>query len=109
MLCDVFSLRAFLTAASVLKSRAEKLSSKIYTSGFFTKALAIESLCFCPPDTLVPPCEISSAYFKALVFINSEAWAIFAASSNSSNNASSLPYFKLLSIVPENNIPFWGT
>ena len=37
---------------------AEKLSSNKNTFGFFAIALAMESRCFCPPDTLVPPCEI---------------------------------------------------
>ena len=45
---------AFLSAASVFKSSAEKLSSNINILGFLAIALAIESLCFCPPDTLVP-------------------------------------------------------
>ena len=35
-----------LKIASVLKSKAEKLSSKIYISGFLTNALAIDNLCF---------------------------------------------------------------
>ena len=51
----VFLFNAFLNAASVLRSNAEKLSSNIYISGFFISARAIESLCFCPPETFVPP------------------------------------------------------
>ena len=38
-------LIAFLRAASVAKSRADALSSRISTSGFLTIALAIVSLC----------------------------------------------------------------
>ena len=72
-------------------------------------ALAIESLCFWPPETLVPPCEISVSYFSGLDSINSVAWAILAALFISPSVASFLPYLKFESIVPENNIPFWGT
>ena len=42
----IFSFMAFLKAASVLKSRAEKVSSKIYTSACLVRALAIERRCF---------------------------------------------------------------
>lgn len=37
--------------ASVAVSTALVESSRISTLGFFSKALAIQSLCFCPPDT----------------------------------------------------------
>ena len=37
---------ALRSAASVLKSSAEKLSSKIYSCGFFTSARAIDRRCF---------------------------------------------------------------
>ncbi len=52
----VSDLRALRSAASVLKSGAEKLSSNMYSSGFLTSARAIESLCFCPPEKFEPPC-----------------------------------------------------
>ena len=100
---------AFLSAASVFKSSAEKLSSNINILGFLAIALAIESLCFCPPDTLVPPCAIGLSYFADLVSINSVACAISAAYFTISMEASGAPNLILDSIVPENNIPFCGT
>ena len=33
-------------------------SSNISILGFLSNALAMQSLCFCPPDTFVPPCSI---------------------------------------------------
>ena len=47
-----------LDFASVDVSTALVESSKTRTFGFFKSALAIQSLCFCPPDTFVPPCSI---------------------------------------------------
>ncbi len=67
----VSALSSFLKIASVLKSKAEKLSSKMYISGFLTIALAMESLCFCPPDTLEPPSVIISSNLLGLFEINS--------------------------------------
>ncbi len=66
-------LSAIRNLASVLKSSAEKLSSNRYISGFLTRARAIESLCFCPPDTLVPPCEITESKPSFMVETNSIA------------------------------------
>ena len=101
---------AFLSAASVFKSSAEKLSSNINILGFLAIALAIESLCFCPPDTLVPPCAIGLSYFADLVSINSVACAISAASFTISHRKPLVHRILILdSIVPENNIPFCGT
>ena len=103
---DFNALRSF---ASVLKSRAEKLSSNINISGSFAIALAIDNLCFCPPDTFEPPCAISESNLSSLSLIKSIDWAILAALIISSSEAYLLPYLKLESIVPENNIPFCGT
>ena len=33
-------------------------ASRISTFGFFSKARAMQSRCFCPPETFVPPCSI---------------------------------------------------
>ena len=41
--------------ASVAVSTALVESSSINTFGFFSSALAIQSRCFRPPDTLTPP------------------------------------------------------
>ena len=87
----VCALSALRRVLSVLKSSAEKLSSKIKISGFLAIALAIESLCFCPPDTLVPPCAIGDVYFSGFVSINSVACATSAASFTSASEISVLP------------------
>lgn len=55
VLSFVISDNAALKEASVFKSSAEKLSSNIYISGSLAIALAIDNLCFCPPETLFPP------------------------------------------------------
>ena len=44
--------------ASVFVSTADVESSKISTFGFFSKARAMQSRCFCPPETFVPPCSM---------------------------------------------------
>ena len=38
-------------------------------------ALAMDRRCFCPPETLVPPCDTGDLYFSGLVSINSVACA----------------------------------
>lgn len=47
-------LNIFITLFCVLLSSADKLSSNIRISGSDIIALAIDSLCFCPPDKLIP-------------------------------------------------------
>ena len=54
----IYSLNAFLISASVLVSTAEVESSRIRIFGFLRSARAIQYLCFCPPETFVPPCSI---------------------------------------------------
>ena len=54
----VFGISFFkpsLINLSVFVSTAEVESSKIRIFGFLRIALAIHSLCFCPPETFVPP------------------------------------------------------
>ena len=112
MITVLFSVWAFnssLKALSVFKSNAEKLSSKTYISGSIANALAIDKRCFCPPDTLFPPCAIGELYPSSFFSINSVAWAIDAAFFISSSDILSLPYFIFDSIVPENSTPFCGT
>ena len=60
----VFLASSALNILSVLKSSAEKLSSNTNISGSIAMALAIDSLCFWPPDTLLPPCAISDLYLS---------------------------------------------
>lgn len=52
----VFSAARIL--ASVAVSTAEVESSRISTLGRRSSARAMHRRCFCPPDTLVPPCSI---------------------------------------------------
>ena len=47
---EVSSARASRRSLSVLESRAENVSSNRYIGGSLHTALAIESLCFCPPE-----------------------------------------------------------
>ena len=51
----ISSLIAFLIFASVAVSTAEVESSKMIIFGFFIRALAMQSLCLCPPERLAPP------------------------------------------------------
>ena len=96
VLSVTFEASAFLKAASVFKSSAEKLSSNINILGFFAIALAIESLCFCPPETLVPPCAIGDFHtFLAFSSMKSEACAISAASLTSSIDALAAPILNI--------------
>ena len=104
-----FSASAFRSAASVFKSSAEKLSSKIKIFGSFATALAMARRCFCPPETLLPPCAISLSYFFSFASINSVACAISAAFPICASDASSFPKRRFDAIVPENRIPFCGT
>ena len=108
MASPVSSFNALRSFASVLKSSAEKLSSNIYISGSLAIALAIDNLCFWPPDTFEPPCAIGVSYLSGLESINSVAWATLDAVSTTSLLAVLFPYFILESIVPLNNTPFWG-
>ena len=49
-------------SASVFVSTALVLSSRIRIFGFFSSARAMQRRCFCPPETLVPPCSIQVSY-----------------------------------------------
>ena len=104
-----FSASAFRSAASVFRSSAEKLSSKIKIFGSFAIARAIARRCFCPPDTFVPPWEIAVSYLSSFASINSVACAIAAAFSISASVAFSFPKRRFDAIVPENSTPFCGT
>jgi len=54
----VFALRISIKRSkiclSVLVSTAERASSKIKIRGLVSKALAIATLCFCPPERVKP-------------------------------------------------------
>ena len=104
----VSSLSLSLSIESVLKSKAEKLSSNIYISGFLTNALAIDNLCFCPPETFLPPSLIISSNCLGFFDMKSYAWATFAEWTTSPVFAFFLPNFILLDILPVNNKVFCG-
>ena len=106
VLSFTFSDNAFLSAASVFKSSAEKLSSNINIFGFLAIALAIARRCFLPPETLLPPCDIELSYLSSFASINSVACAIPAAFFISSSVALSFPKRRFEAIVPEKRIPF---
>ena len=103
------SFKAFLISLSVFVSTADVLSSKIKILGFFKIALAIQSLCFWPPETFEPPCSIFVSYLSLNDSINSSAWAILHAFLISSSLANSLPHNKFSLIVPLNKPFFWRT
>mmetsp|Transcript_28891 Transcript_28891/g.33233 ORF Transcript_28891/g.33233 Transcript_28891/m.33233 type:complete len:110 (-) Transcript_28891:1570-1899(-) len=55
-------------------------------------ARAIATLCFCPPDNLLPRCPTGVSYPSGKFDMNSCALALFAASITSSSVADGLPY-----------------
>ena len=72
-------------------------------------ARAMESRCFCPPDTLLPPWAMGLRKPSGLASIKSVAWAMAAASCTSPSVMAGPPNFRLDSMVPLNSTPFWGT
>ena len=116
-LCDtintvaLFSISriAIRSFASVAKSSAEALSSKIRISGFFTTARAIVIRCRCPPERFLPPCSISKSSPPSFLSTNSFAWATSNACMMSSSVAFSLPHNIFSRIVPLNKTAFWST
>lgn len=69
-------LKFSLILASVTASNALVQSSNISTSGLLISARAMEILCFCPPEKLIPSCPILVSYFSGNLSINSLASAI---------------------------------
>ena len=98
-------LRALLIAKSVAVSTALVESSNINTLGFFTSALAIQSLCFCPPEKLLPPCSTTVSHPSFEVNTKS-ALALLRAQVSSSSLALSFPQSKFDLTVPENSVFF---
>ncbi len=96
----VSSLSANRSWASVLKSRAEKLSSNIYISGLLTSARAIANRWRCPPEKLTPPCSTGAYNLPGRSITKSLACATSNACQSSSSVAFSLPYLRLSAIVP---------
>ena len=71
--------RASWTIFSDLLSKAEVASSNSNIFGFLTRALAIATLCFCPPDNWVPLSPTSVSYPCGNLLIKSWILASFAA------------------------------
>ena len=78
---------AFCILFSVSASREDVASSSNMIGLFLIIALAIEILCFSPPDNLIPFSPIIVSYLFGSLSINSSAKENFAASSISSNEA----------------------
>mmetsp|Transcript_8488 Transcript_8488/g.15386 ORF Transcript_8488/g.15386 Transcript_8488/m.15386 type:complete len:100 (-) Transcript_8488:948-1247(-) len=90
--------------ASESLSSAEVASSRSNTLGFLTKARAIATLCFCPPDNWLPRSPTSVSYPSGNVMIKSCAFAIIAAFSISACVASGKPYAIFFPIVVLNRV-----
>ena len=107
---DFNSLRnAARILASVAVSTALVESSKIKIFGFVRIARAIQSRCFCPPDTFTPPCPSSVFNPSGICFKNSSAQAARHAAWISSSEASGFPHNKFSRIVPEKSVFFCKT
>jgi hypothetical protein len=52
--CVFTNFKLFKSVSSVSVSTAERQSSKRKILGFFIIARAIETLCFCPPESVIP-------------------------------------------------------
>jgi hypothetical protein len=63
----------------VAVSSEENESSKMYSSGRFTRARAMASRCRCPPETLVPPCEMGASSPPSISRTKPSAWAMSSA------------------------------
>ena len=102
-------LRDLRSAASVAKSRALALSSRIRISGFFTRARAMVSLCFWPPERFLPFCSSIKSSCPGLPSTTSFPCAVVSACHRSSSEASSRPHFRLSRIEPLKRAAFCGT
>ena len=91
-------------------SRADVASSSSSTAGLRTRARAIATRCFCPPESLPPPSPTCVAYpAPKLSVMNVCAFAIRAAASTSSSDAPGLPYAMFSLTVPMNSTGSWPT
>mmetsp|Transcript_40919 Transcript_40919/g.47053 ORF Transcript_40919/g.47053 Transcript_40919/m.47053 type:complete len:105 (+) Transcript_40919:299-613(+) len=93
-------LRASCTTFSDWLSSALVASSKSRTLGFLTIALAIATLCFCPPDNFSPrgPTILLNPSPDSSFSMNFNAFACSAAFLISSNEIFGAPYRMLSSI-----------
>ena len=83
-------------------------SSKINIGGFLRNTLAIDNLCFWPPESFTPLSPMKVSYPSGRFIIKLWIFALFAASMISSSVASCLPYLIFSLIVPVNkNTSCW--
>mmetsp|Transcript_849 Transcript_849/g.1249 ORF Transcript_849/g.1249 Transcript_849/m.1249 type:complete len:175 (-) Transcript_849:1861-2385(-) len=101
--------RASCTPCSVLVSRALVASSNKTIGGFFSKHLAIATLCFSPPDNFSPLSPTVVSHLSVKLSMKGRICAASAAASISSIVASSFPYRILCKIVSLNMTVSWGT
>ena len=85
-------------------SKDDVASSKSIILLFFKNALAIESLCFSPPESLIPFSPMNVLYLLGSRFINSSENESLAAFFISSSEAFKFAYFILFRIVSSNNV-----
>lgn len=105
----VSSASALRRSLSVFGSRAENVSSNTYMSGPLHTALAIESLCFCPPDRLHPCWRTSESMPSGMDSTRSSSCAMCTALAMSASVLSVLPNTTLRLTDPENTTGVCGT
>mmetsp|Transcript_9796 Transcript_9796/g.16264 ORF Transcript_9796/g.16264 Transcript_9796/m.16264 type:complete len:186 (-) Transcript_9796:469-1026(-) len=104
--CSVatISSSAACTTFSLALSSADVASSKSSTAGCRTRARAIATRCFCPPDSFSPRLPTCVPYPSArLSLMKPCAFAMRAAASTSASVAPSLPYAMFTATEPLNS------
>lgn len=76
---------------------------------FFTRARAMVSLCFWPPERFLPFCSSIKSSCPGLPSTTSFPCAVVSACHRSSSEASSRPHFRLSRIEPLKRAAFCGT
>ena len=100
---------AFWTFSSDSASKDDVASSNKITGAFLSIALAIESRCFCPPESLTPFSPITVLCFSGSASINSFAAANSHAFFTSSSDAPNFAYLILFSTLSSKSIISWLT
>mmetsp|Transcript_28619 Transcript_28619/g.52239 ORF Transcript_28619/g.52239 Transcript_28619/m.52239 type:complete len:100 (+) Transcript_28619:1736-2035(+) len=94
---------------SLSESKAEVASSSNSTFGFFTRARAIATLCFWPPESCAPPSPTSVSYPFGNDCMKLSALAAIAAASISFCVALGKPRAMFLPMEPEKSVGSWLT
>jgi len=84
-----------LISSSVIESNADVASSNINKFGFLNIARAIDSCCFSPPETLIPPSPIVEFKPSSARFNKFSQLTLFKTSYNSSSVADGFTNNKL--------------